>query len=93
MSVSAGNTDSFDSVVTAINGPISAFAWGWPTVGLISVTGILLMVGLKFMPILRLSYGVRMMLAPSDPRAEGDISLTRRSSQSSRRRARCWTSG
>ena len=42
--------------------------------GLISITGVLLMVGLRFMPILRLPYGVRMMLAPSDQQAEGDIS-------------------
>ena len=67
-------SQSFDSIVTSINGPISSFAWGWPTVGLISVTGVLLMVGLRFMPILRLPYGVRMMLAPSDQKAEGDIS-------------------
>ena len=67
-------SQGFDSIVTSINGPISSFAWGWPTVGLISVTGVLLMVGLRFMPILRLPYGVRMMLAPSDQKAEGDIS-------------------
>ncbi|QNJ22510.1 amino acid carrier family protein [Synechococcus sp. MIT S9220] len=74
MSVPSSAADNFDRVVTAINGPVSSFAWGWPTVGLISITGVLLMVGLRFMPILRLPYGVRMMLAPSDQQAEGDIS-------------------
>ena len=59
-------SQGFDSIVTSINGPISSFAWGWPTVGLISVTGVLLMVGLRFMPILRLPYGVRMMLASTE---------------------------
>ena len=74
MSLPARAADNFDSVVTAINGPVSSFAWGWPTVGLISITGVLLMVGLRFMPIVRLPYGVRMMLAPPDQQAEGDIS-------------------
>ena len=41
MSVPASAVDNFDSVITAINGPVSSFAWGWPTVGLISITGVL----------------------------------------------------
>jgi alanine or glycine:cation symporter, AGCS family len=65
---------AFDQLVTSINAPINAFAWGWPTVALISVTGIVLMVGLGFMPILRLRYGVRMMLSKPPTMAEGDIS-------------------
>ena len=62
-----------DQLITSINAPINAFAWGWPTVALISVTGIVLMVGLGFMPILRLRYGVRMMLSKPPTMAEGDI--------------------
>lgn len=62
-----------DSLVNSINGPINAFAWGWPTVGLISVTGLFLMVGLGFMPILRLRYGARMLLTRQETVAEGDI--------------------
>ena len=62
-----------DSLVNSINAPINAFAWGWPTVGLISVTGLFLMVGLSFMPILRLSYGARMLFNRQEPVAEGDI--------------------
>lgn len=73
MLILASAPSGFDNVVTLINDPVSAFAWGWPTVGLISITGILLMLGLRFMPILRLPYGVRMMLAEPDQRAEGDI--------------------
>ena len=62
-----------DRLVSSINDPINAFAWGWPTIALISFTGILLMVGLGFMPILRLPYGVRMMLSKPDQAGEGDI--------------------
>ena len=62
-----------DSLVNSINAPINAFAWGWPTVGLISVTGLFLMVGLGFMPILRLRYGARMLLTRQEKVAEGDI--------------------
>ena len=62
-----------DSLVNSINAPINAFAWGWPTVGLISVTGVFLMVGLGFMPILRLRYGARMLLTRQETVAEGDI--------------------
>ena len=62
-----------DSLVNSINAPINAFAWGWPTVGLISVTGLFLMVGLGFMPILRLRYGARMLLTRQETVAEGDI--------------------
>ena len=63
-----------DRLVNTINGPINAFAWGWPTVGLISITGIVLMIGLGFMPILRLRYGARMLLKAPDAIDEGDIS-------------------
>ncbi|MGC6483811.1 MAG: alanine/glycine:cation symporter family protein [Synechococcus sp.] len=63
-----------DSLVNSINEPINSFAWGWPTVGLISITGIFLMVGLRFMPILRLRYGVQMLLSRPETVADGDIS-------------------
>ncbi len=51
-----------EKYLEAINSPINAFAWGWPTVVLISLTGIVLMVGLGFMPLIRLPYGLRRML-------------------------------
>jgi AGCS family alanine or glycine:cation symporter len=72
--VFATTQSGFDRLVTSINGPINAFAWGWPTVGLISITGIVLMIGLGFMPILRLRYGARIMLSAPEAVAEGDIS-------------------
>ena len=73
MVVLAQSPSGLDRLVTSINDPINAFAWGWPTILLISFTGILLMVGLGFMPILRLPYGVRMMLSKPDQTGEGDI--------------------
>ena len=73
MVVLAQSPSDLDRLVSSINDPINAFAWGWPTIALISFTGILLMVGLGFMPILRLPYGVRMMLSKPDQAGEGDI--------------------
>ena len=66
--------EGFDSAVGEINGPINSLVWGWPTVSLIAITGVVLMLGLRFMPIQRLPYGVRMMLEPSDSQNEGEIS-------------------
>ena len=65
--------DSLDTSIQAINNPINGLVWGWPTVLLIALTGILLMVGLGFMPLRRLGYGISMMLRPSDPASEGEI--------------------
>ena len=66
--------ESFNTAIQDINSPINSLVWGWPTVILIAVTGIALMVGLRFMPLTRLVYGVRMMLAPVDADAkEGEI--------------------
>ena len=65
---------SLESVVEAVNGPINGLVWGWPTVSLIALTGIALMLGLQFMPLLKLSYGMRMLLQPVDRTSEGEIS-------------------
>ena len=63
-----------EELVQSINGPINSFAWGWPTVLLISATGILLMLRLSFMPIRRLGYGFRLILKPTDASdKDGDI--------------------
>ena len=63
-----------EQTIEAINGPINSLVWGWPTVLLIAITGIVLMVGLRFMPLQRLGYGIAMMLRPSDAENEGEIS-------------------
>ena len=66
--------EGFNTAIQDINSPINSLVWGWPTVILIAVTGIALMVGLRFMPLTRLVYGVRMMLAPADADAkDGEI--------------------
>ena len=65
--------DSFDTSIQAINSPINGLVWGWPTVALIALTGIWLMVGLRFMPLQRLGYGIAMMLRPSEATSDGEI--------------------
>ena len=64
---------TLESTVEAINGPINGLVWGWPTVSLIALTGIVLMLGLRFMPLQRLSYGIRMLLQKDDESGEGEI--------------------
>lgn len=49
----------------AINKPINNFAWNWPTISLIALTGVVLMLGLGFMPLKRLPYGFRMLFQQS----------------------------
>jgi len=66
--------DGLEQAIQAINTPINSVVWGWPTVLLIAITGIALMVGLRFMPLERLGYGIAMMLRPSDAETEGEIS-------------------
>ena len=66
--------DGLEQAIEAINTPINSVVWGWPTVLLIAITGIALMVGLRFMPLQRLGYGIAMMLRPSDAENEGEIS-------------------
>ena len=64
---------TLESTVEAINGPINGLVWGWPTVSLIAVTGIVLMLGLRFMPLQRLSYGIRILLQKDAESGEGEI--------------------
>ena len=68
-----GGMENFNASLEAINAPVNSLVWGWPTVGLIAITGIFLMVGLGFMPLQRLVYGVRMVLLPSNKGSEGEI--------------------
>tara|TARA_B100001057_G_scaffold74293_1_gene68829 strand:- start:3714 stop:5066 length:1353 start_codon:yes stop_codon:yes gene_type:complete len=66
--------DGLEQAIQAINTPINSVVWGWPTVLLIAITGIALMVGLRFMPLQRLGYGIAMLLRQSDAENEGEIS-------------------
>ena len=63
-----------EQLIKAINDPINGVVWGWPMVTLIAVTGIVLMLGLRLMPLQRIGYGVRMLAKPSESGEAGDIS-------------------
>ncbi len=66
-------SSDIEKSVELINNPINSFAWGWPTIALISLTGIVLMIGLRFMPIIRIPYGFKSLISHSDLSQEGDI--------------------
>lgn len=61
------------NLISAINDPINAIVWGWPMVSLIAATGIVLMLGLRLMPLHRLGFGVRMLVRPAEGADEGEI--------------------
>ena len=62
-----------EQLISSINDPINGVVWGWPMVLLIAFTGIVLMLGLRFMPLQRLPYGVRMLWQREEGQNEGDI--------------------
>ena len=65
---------SIEKAIELINNPINSFAWGWPTVTLIALTGIVLMVGLGFMPLIRIPYGIQLLINGSNQsQEEGEI--------------------
>lgn len=71
----AQTTGTIEKSIELINNPINSFAWGWPTVILITLTGIVLMIGLGFMPLRRIPFGLRMMLdSKGEHSGEGEIS-------------------
>ncbi len=53
----SGSSFSLADSINAINDPLNSFAWGWPTISLIALSGFWLMIGLRFMPFLRIPYG------------------------------------
>ena len=65
-------SSDIERAIESINSPLNNFAWGWPTVFLISITGVILMCGMKFMPLRRIPYGFRILLS-SKSSGEGDI--------------------
>ena len=62
-----------ERLISSINDPINGIVWGWPMVLLIAFTGIVLMLGLRFMPLQRLPYGVRMLWQREAGENNGDI--------------------
>ena len=52
---------------------LNAVAWGPPMLGMLGITGLLLTLGLAFMPWLKIGYGFRLLFTKGDPKMEGEI--------------------
>ncbi|WP_424947171.1 alanine/glycine:cation symporter family protein [Candidatus Spongiihabitans sp.] len=52
---------------------INAFVWGPPMLGMLGVTGLLLTLGLVFMPWRKVAYGFRLLFAKDDGSGEGEV--------------------
>ena len=61
--------DQLNSIINSIN----AFAWGPPMLGILGVTGLLLTLGLVFMPWRKVAYGFKLLFDKSDPGGEGEV--------------------
>ncbi|MDE0242203.1 MAG: amino acid carrier protein, partial [bacterium] len=61
--------DSLNSIINSIN----AFAWGPPMLGALGVTGVLLTVGLLFMPWRKVGYGFRLLFDKGSAVGEGEV--------------------
>ena len=61
--------DRLNSIIDAIN----AFAWGPPMLGILGVTGVLLTLGLVFMPWRKVGYGFRLLFDKSEAVGEGEV--------------------
>ena len=61
-----------DAVNNVIN-QINTFAWGPPMLGILGVTGLLLTLGLVFMPWRKIPYGFKLLFAKDDGSGEGEV--------------------
>ena len=52
---------------------VNAFAWGPPMLGMLGVTGVLLTLGLVFMPWRKVGYGFKLLFEKGDPGGEGEV--------------------
>lgn len=52
---------------------INAFVWGPPMLGMLGVTGLLLTLGLVFMPWRKVGYGFKLLFAKDDAGGEGEV--------------------
>ena len=59
--------------INAFIDKINAFAWGPPMLGMLGVTGVLLTLGLVFMPWRKVGYGFRLLFEKSDAGGEGEV--------------------
>ena len=65
------NGDSMEYLNNIIS-QINAFVWGHPMLGMLGVTGLLLTLGLVFMPWRKFGYGFRLLFA-KDHGGEGEV--------------------
>lgn len=61
--------DAFNNIINQIN----AFAWGPPMLGILGVTGLLLTLGLVFMPWRKIGYGFKLLFAKDEDEGEGEV--------------------
>ncbi|MYJ72800.1 MAG: sodium:alanine symporter family protein [Rhodospirillaceae bacterium] len=61
--------DRINSIIDSIN----AFAWGPPMLGILGVTGLLLTLGLVFMPWRKVGYGFRLLFDKNQAVGEGEV--------------------
>ena len=52
---------------------VNAFVWGPPMLGMLGVTGVLLTLGLTFMPWRKLGYGFTLLFEKTDPSIAGEV--------------------
>ncbi len=61
--------ERLNSLIDSVN----AFAWGPPMLGMLGVTGVLLTLGLVFMPWRKVGYGFRLLFDKSSVAGEGEV--------------------
>ncbi|MCY3755461.1 MAG: sodium:alanine symporter family protein [Alphaproteobacteria bacterium] len=61
--------DSLNSLIGSVN----AFVWGPPMLGMLAVTGVLLTLGLVFMPWRKVGYGFRLLFDKDAPSGQGEV--------------------
>ncbi len=59
--------------INAVIGKINAFAWGPPMLGMLGVTGLLLTLGLVFMPWRKVGYGFGLLFSRDTSGGEGEV--------------------
>ena len=61
--------DKLNDIISQIN----SFAWGPPMLGILGVTGVLLTLGLVFMPWRKVRYGFGLLFSKEEDRGEGEV--------------------
>jgi AGCS family alanine or glycine:cation symporter len=61
--------EKLNNIISQIN----SFAWGPPMLGALSVTGVLLTLGLVFMPWRKVGYGFKLLFSKDDQEGSGDV--------------------